>query len=209
MNRISRGHFLHFPLLALLALMLAGCETAPQKSGGAAALQQHYLARLPKWEAEGKIAIRRGDKRESASFKWTQERDHYAIHLFGPFGQGATWLKRTERGVTLENAKTGVRQAPTAEELMQAVVGWQVPVSNLQFWLRGLSAPQPAPTGVELDATGLLTQLQQQGWQVDYSKHGNFAGWWLPTKVVAGRDELQVTLVIKHWNLPAKPSRLP
>lgn len=195
-------------LLVVLLATLAGCQSIPQKPAGGTG-QQPYLQKIPRWEAEGKIAIRKGEERESASFKWSQQQENYVIHLFGPFGQGATWLRRTSRSVTLENAKTGVRRATTAEALMQDVMGWQVPVSNLRFWLRGLPAAKPAPTELRRDGTGLLTGLQQQGWQVDYSKYENFSGWWLPTKVVARRDDLLITAVIKSWQLPTAPSRLP
>src|SRR5690606_22103807 len=123
------------------------------------------------WGAEGKIALQLGKERESASFNWSQEHSNYSVHLFGPFGQGATWLRKTARGVTLESARNGVHQARTAEELMNNVLGWQVPVSNLQFWLRGLPAKKPKPTGLDRGAEGFVAELRQEGWQVSYSKH--------------------------------------
>lgn len=190
-------------LLVCLAALTA-CQSTPQKIPGAASQMEHlYVAR--EWEAEGKIAITLERERESASFKWSQVRDNYVIHLFGPFGQGGTWLRRTSRSVTLENAKTGVRHARSAEALMEEVLGWQVPVSNLQFWLRGLPAPKPRATHILQDNTGHLSSLQQQGWRVNYSHYQNFNGWWLPTRVTAERDRLQIRAVIKHWSLPAAP----
>jgi outer membrane lipoprotein LolB len=182
---------------------LSGCESTPRKTPGSPQMQYLYNARS--WEAEGKIAITMGGERESASFKWSQDHDDYVIHLFGPFGQGATWLRRSGRSVTLENAKTGVQRARSAEELMQEVLGWQVPVSNLQFWLRGLPALKPAPTQMAQDESGQLTGLQQQGWQVDYGAHQNFNGWWMPTRLTAQRDDLQIRVVIKQWQMPPPP----
>jgi outer membrane lipoprotein LolB len=187
--------------LFLLLAALTGCESTPRKIPGASA-QMQSLYGVQQWEAEGKIAITMGEQRESASFKWSQQRDDYVIHLFGPFGQGGTWLRRTGREVTLENAKTGVQRARSPEALMQDVMGWQVPVSNLQFWLRGLPALKPAPTQITQDTSGHLTGLQQQGWQVAYGEHQNFNGWWLPTRVTAERDDLQIRLVIKQWQMP-------
>lgn len=198
--------------LAVLALcllvLLSGCESTPRKVPGSSA-QMQALYDAGHWEAEGKIAITMGAERESASFKWSQERDDYVVHLFGPFGQGATWLRRSGREITLENAKTGVRRARSAEALMQEVMGWQVPVSNLQFWLRGLPAHKPAPTHMTQDDTGHLTRLEQQGWQVDYGGHQNFDGWWLPTRVTARRDDLEIRMVIKQWHLAAPPAGAP
>jgi len=188
-----------------VAALLAGCQSNPQKEAGIA-LQDHHLQRIPHWEAEGKIAVQMAGEHQSASFKWTQDKGNYVVHLFGPFGQGATWLRRTQRGVTLENnAKTGRHRAASAEALMQDVMGWQVPVSNLQFWLRGLPAKQPKPTQAQRDSTGVLTHLEQEGWQVDYTRHDNFAGWSLPTKIIATRDDIRLTVVVKRWQLPTAP----
>jgi outer membrane lipoprotein LolB len=186
-------------------LALTGCQSTPHKSSGGAQ-QEKLLERVAHWEAEGKIAIQMANDRQSASFKWTQDKADYAIHLFGPFGQGTTWLRRTARGVTLENAKTGSHKAASAEALMLDVLGWQVPVSNLQFWLRGLPANKPRPKNLERDPAGFLAVLHQEGWQVAYSRHEHFSGWWLPTRILAERDDLRLTIVIKRWQLPDAPT---
>lgn len=190
---------------ACLLALLAGCQSTPEVPGERAQ-QEQRLQRIQHWEAEGKIAIRMADDRQSASFKWTQKKDDYAIHLFGPFGQGTTWLRRSSGRVTLESAKTGVHRAASAEMLMQDVLGWQVPVTNLQFWLRGLPAKKPRPERQERDLTGLLSHLQQQGWEVTYSRYEPFSGWWLPTRIQAERDDLRLTIVVKRWQLPTAPA---
>ena len=195
-------------LVAVGAMIaLSGCQTTPQKATGGAQQEKH-LYRLGQWEAEGKIAIQMADDRESASFKWMQDKANYTVHLFGPFGQGTTWLRRTSRGVILESAKTGTHKASSAETLMEDVLGWQVPVSNLQFWLRGLPANKPKPDNLERDPTGFVNLLQQEGWQVAYSRHEHFNGWWLPTRIRAEREDLKLTVVIKRWRLADAPSSL-
>lgn len=181
-------------------LILSGCETLPQKPSDLT-LQQQQLLQVKKWKAEGKLSLTFQSERHSASFNWSQLEENFSIHLFGPFGQGATWLRHDGGMFTLENAQTGMRYAPTAEELMQEVLGWQVPVSNLQFWLRGLPAPTPRATNTTFDASGLLTQLQQQRWIVTYSGHQEFTGWWLPTRISAKRDDIEIKIVVKSWQL--------
>lgn len=190
-----------------LLIALTGCQTTPRQSSGGAQ-QEKLLYRIKHWEAEGKIAIQMANDRQSASFKWAQDNGDYAIHLFGPFGQGATWLRRTSRGVVLESAKAGTHKAASAETLMENVLGWQVPVSNLQFWLRGLPAKKPKPDNSARDQAGFLSLLNQEGWQVAYSRHEHFDGWWLPTRIQAERDDLKLTLVIKRWRLPDAPPTL-
>lgn len=193
---------------AALLMVVSGCQTTPRQTLGSTQ-QEIALYGVKHWQAEGKIAIQMADDRQSASFTWRQDKADYTIHLFGPFGQGATWLRRTSGGVTLENAKTGVHRAASAEALMEDVIGWQVPVAGLQFWLRGLPAHKPQPTQLERDAEGALSHLQQQGWQVTYSRYELFDGWRLPSRILATRDDLRLTIVIKRWQLPELPPASP
>jgi outer membrane lipoprotein LolB len=191
-----------------LAALLSGCQSTPTPKTSGGLLQESHLYRAENWQAEGKISIQMASDRQSASFKWNQAKESYEIHLFGPFGQGATWLRRTGREVTLENVKTGQHKAASAEALMQEVLGWQVPVTNLQFWLRGMPAKKLRPQNLERDPAGFLTHLHQEGWQVDYSRHQDFNGWWLPTRILAARNDLRLTIVIKSWQLPDAPANL-
>lgn len=211
-SRLMKRHMIRIPPALLLigtclVILLGGCQSTPRQTIGSAQ-QERLLYGMPQWEAEGKIAIQMAGDRQSASFKWTQDKANYSVHLFGPFGQGTTWLRRTSRGVTLESAKTGTHRAASAEALMEEVLGWQVPVSNLQFWLRGLPAKKPKPTHLERDSAGLMAQLHQQGWQVTYSRHEHFKGWQLPTRILAERDDLRLAIVIKRWQLPDPPAAL-
>lgn len=186
--------------LLMLTSLLSACQSTlvlPEN----VSRQQEAIRRIPSWQAEGKIAINMNGERQSASFDWQQQHGNYVIHLYGPFGQGATWLRRTSKGVSLENADIGNRRAATAELLMQETLGWQVPVSELQYWIRGLAAPKPAPSVLELNDNQLIAQLEQQGWQVTFSRYGLHEGWVLPEKLSAEREGIEVTLVVKRWQL--------
>jgi outer membrane lipoprotein LolB len=188
----------------LIVFALSGCQTSPPRP--VLSPQQYSIQAIPNWQAEGKIAINMNGQRQNASFKWEQDQADYVVHLFGPFGQGTTWLRRTSEGVSLENAEIGLKRAATAEQLMKTNLGWQVPVSNLQYWLRGLTAPSPRPKHQETDPRGLLTALEQEGWTVAYPQYQTFQGLLLPAKMTAKRDAITVTIAIKQWQLlPASP----
>lgn len=187
-----------------LAVYLAGCQSVRQPFPNGE-LQADYLSHANEWRAEGKIAVKLDGTSHSASFQWTQKNQNYRIHLFGPFGQGTTWLKRDASGVTLESAETGKRSASNPEDLMQETLGWQVPISNLQHWIKGLVAPLPPPDRAEVDSLGFLSQLQQEGWQVSYSRYHNVRGWWLPGKIIAQRDTMRLVVIIKKWRMPSAP----
>lgn len=193
----GRGLF----LLALLVAFISGCQTLAPMPELTAEQQAQRLATFPRWEAEGKIALRLANDNQSGFFKWTQLRENYVIHIFGPFGRGATWLRRTSHGVTLENAETGYRQADTPEALMEQVLGWQVPVSSLRYWMLGVADPNYPVEQLELDAQGFIRSVHQQGWSVEFQNPQRVQGMQLPGRIRAHREQMRVTVAVNRWNL--------
>lgn len=198
-----RYHRLTALLAGALFLLLTGCQSTPTRGDKASTpLVQDEHSYLRSWEAQGKISLQKGDDRTSASYRWRQLNQNYIIHLHGPFGQGATWLKRTTKGVTLENAEVGIVGAATAEELMQQVAGWQVPVSGLQYWITGMAVPGIPAEITAVGEDGLATAITQQGWTIEFGKRKIIEGRPTPTKIVATRDDIRVTVIVKDWDVP-------
>ena len=207
------NHAAPFSLLALLAaLVLSSCQTTPARVGDEATkpISEEYHRRfLNHWQADGKIGLRYGDERANATFDWEQRNANYVIHLYGPFGSGATTVRRTSKGVTLENAERGYVGAPDPESLMRDMLGWQVPLSGMQYWLRGLTDPEAPIEGETFDEAGRLQAFTQLGWQVTFDRSQMVRGWTLPGRVRAEREDMQVTAVIKDWEVPLAPGAKP
>ncbi len=192
--------------ISLLALLLSGCQSFSPKDTGtpetniqATKVHTLQLKKLNRWRALGKIKITVDDQPRSASFEWQQFKENYAINFFGPFGYGSSWLRRTSKGVTLESPKQPLQWAPTPEQLLQQTVGWQAPINELQYWIKG----QPAPNGIleQVFTTphGAFTALTQQGWDIQLSRHQKYGTLWLPHKLLASRQGLTVLIIIKRW----------
>lgn len=193
-------------LLSLLALLwLSACQPTRHVPLSDGSRQAQHLQHESRWQAEGKLALDFAGDRQSASFDWRQDKRNYTIHLFGPLGQGSTWLKKTGRKVSLESPKIARQTALSAESLMQENLGWQVPVSNIQYWIRGLNAPKPVADHIQRDANEFITELHQEGWQVTYQRYETFNGWYLPTKITAERNDIRLRLIIKQWALGEAP----
>ncbi|MBK3747276.1 lipoprotein insertase outer membrane protein LolB [Stutzerimonas balearica] len=192
-------------LPALLSLLLAGCAgIGPRESvegAGNTANWRHHKARIAKidgWQISGKIGIRAPQDSGSGTLFWLQRQDYFDIRLSGPLGRGATRLTGRPDAVTLEIAGQGRYQADSPEALVERQLGWQLPVSNLLWWVRGLPAPD-SRSRLSLDGASRLARLEQDGWQVDYLAYRDEDGYALPERIrLEGRD-LQVTLVIKDW----------
>lgn len=197
-------------LVATLAVMtLAGCQNLATRSTSETAsdalTEEQYRRYLDNFKVDGKIALRAEDERATAFFNWEQKKGNYVISLYGPFGRGATYLRRTTKGVTLENAEHGYVGAPDAESLMRDVLGWQVPITGLQYWVRGLADPSAEITSERFDDEGFRTHLEQQGWSVTFKRPRSVNGWQLPGRLDAERDGMKVVMVLSDWDVPLAP----
>ena len=187
--------------LGLMMAIVTACAVGPAKLDVNEG-QQSQLRQLETWHAEGKLGVRFADDAHSANFDWINDQGDFSLRLSGPFGQGTTWLRRQGRLITLESPDEPLRKASSAEQLMLEQLGWQVPVSNLRYWIKGTAAPEHKVGKMSRNIDGTLAELHQQGWTISYSRYSAYNGWALPGKLVAERGDLRLTMIIKNWQLP-------
>lgn len=180
----------------ILLGLLANCAVQQTK------LDTSQLADIHRWNAKGKISISAEGERKSANFSWLNKGRDFDISLHGPFGSGAAKLKRRGNIVSYADGKEN-RRASSAEQLLYDATGWQLPISELAWWIKALPAPNTEFEQTSGD-TGELSTLIQQGWQLQYKNYQLVRGHMLPGKIIAKRDEFKLLLVIKHWELKAR-----
>ena len=166
----------HTILLAILALLLAGCATQmeppfdhPVYQKKPWKLRKLKLNNEVCWNINGVVSITSGGNTQMGSFSWKQFQDRYAISISGPLNIGAISIQGMPGRVTL-NRPTGSYSAPNAETLMQQQLGWYLPVTNLYYWVRGLPAPQ-SKGRESYDNFGHLAVLEQEGWTIQYQAY--------------------------------------
>jgi outer membrane lipoprotein LolB len=194
-------HVLAFSLIALLA----GCagitpHEAVQGKGDANKWRanKEQLASLDGWQINGKVGIRAPKDSGSGTLFWLQRQDYYDIRLSGPLGRGAARLTGRPGAVSLEVANQGRYDAPDPETLLKDQLGWKLPVSHLVWWVRGLPAPD-SKSRLTLDGDSRLSNLEQDGWQIEYLSYTEQNGYTLPERMKLHGQDLDVTLVIKDW----------
>lgn len=162
--------------------------------------QQEKIAELQTWQLDGKIGMKIGKDSGSATLFWLQQLDYYDIRLSGPLGRGATRIIGKKGDVSIEIAGQGRYTASTPEELLQQQLGWNIPISHLVWWIKGLPAPS-TPYTYNLNESHLLQDLTQDNWTIHYQDYQNYAGYWLPERIIATTQDIRITLVIKQWTL--------
>lgn len=190
-------------LLPWLIMFLGACAwQSPQPPASIANWQKHteHLQQLDSWLLEGKLGYR--DKRDggSAWINWQQSDTAFDVQLHGPFGSGATRILGDNSYAELQQSGEDTLTASSPASLTELLFGWQWPVDQLQFWVRGIPSPHTPITLRTHNTEGTLASLQQSSWQLDFAGYEQVDQWILPTRIKGSSGEVSFTLVIKRWH---------
>jgi outer membrane lipoprotein LolB len=102
--------------------------------------------------------------------------------------------------VTLQTSDGKSFHAASAEQLLTKNWGFNLPVSNMRYWIRSLPVPDMA-ANTQYDSKGRLATLVQQGWRIDYLNYSNVGGVDLPERLSITSPALRVKIVVYQWRL--------
>jgi outer membrane lipoprotein LolB len=160
-------------ILSAILLFLEGCTNLQKSLFFEPVLQderQTSLKQITNWEIDGVLSITRGKKRDTARFKWLQKHDSYTINVSGPFNIGGVHIIGDADNVEFCRTRKKCIKASTPEQLALSQLGWQFPISNIRYWILTLPVPCIKVDAASIDRYGHLTDLNQSGWQIKYSK---------------------------------------
>lgn len=170
-------------LACLAVLLMAACAQIP----GHSAAEPVLGPPLQRFAAEGRIALRQGDRRDHLRFSWEHAPGSDVVLLMSPLGQGLAELTRDAAGARLVQPNQAVMSADSLPQLVQRAFGTPLPLEALAEWLRGA---QPALSG-EID-----------GWRVVITETSPFRQHRLLRIMEARRDDVEFKLVVDEWNAP-------
>jgi outer membrane lipoprotein LolB len=190
----------------LFTLLLSACSTkGPVRIEEPERLRLYQaktdqLAGFTAWRLDGKLAVSDEKDGGSGTFRWNQGADGVEMDFHGALGRGAWRMRAGEADAQLTLADGTVHHADSVETLVRQQLGWEIPVEDLSWWVRGLSTPGSFLRR-EIDGEGNVNTLLQNGWTIDYGKYRDFDGSILPVKLTARRGEWKVKLVIRDWEM--------
>ncbi len=158
------------------------------------------LSGIENWDLNALIAIRNRKDDATASLTWQQNRKNYTLNVFGPLGTNPIKLSGKPGQVALQNAHGQIFYASTPEALLAQQTGYQLPVSGLYYWIRGLPVPG-TPSQTHFDTYHHLVELDQQGWKIQYLRYTSVHQIDLPTKIFLVSPDLSVKIIINKWQL--------
>jgi outer membrane lipoprotein LolB len=188
-------------LWVLLAL-LSACAGISQQQPSSAGWKTHseQLAALQRWTANGKLALRTAEASESASIVWEQHHLNTHLQLSGPLGIGATTIDSDGQRLDIRQGDDFHSIDISTPDAIVMNTGLDLPLNALTHWLKGLPAPNSKLQSFELNPqTELLQSLQQDDWDVQFQRYGEFQGYILPTRMQIERGTTRAKIVISSW----------
>jgi len=69
----------------------------------------------------------------------------------------------------------------------------------MRYWVRGIASPDSVASRIEYNPDGTVALIEQRGWLISYPRYQELEGLRLPAKIVANRDALKLTIILKRW----------
>jgi outer membrane lipoprotein LolB len=192
-------------LIATAALLLtAGCKTLPPSAGtgpGADAPwpeQRAALEKLDRYGLNGRVAVAAQGQGFSASLRYQQEPSRSNLALDGPLGIGGLRVDLEGEDITIATSRGEKLDGEAARGELERRLGFQLPLTELRWWLLGLPAPGEASVNQD-EASGEIRDFTQNGWHVSINARVAGLGFALPQRLTAEREGARLKLLVEQW----------
>jgi len=202
-THVSRHWLRTSCLLGCAALFLSACSIAPRAEVNSDwAKQREQLRDLDSWELRGRVNVRYDNDNDTPRILWSQQNVEYHIRLWGTFNVGSTTIVGRPGFVTLESDGE-VLTANSPEDLILQQLGYELPVSQLNYWIKGLPAPQSVPE-LGFNELNQLTNISQDGWDINFPDPRQYGEITLPREVILtrARNDIRLRFIGLNWSLP-------
>lgn len=173
----------------------------------AAALAMSACAVLPPavphyptpFDLSGRVRVNHDGRAFSSGVRWQHAPGRDEMWLLTPVGQALAHIVSEADGASYTGADRRQYQAATVEALTRQALGWELPLTRLQYWARGEIAPGSTPDAVERDAGQRLARLEQDGWRIEFTNYSADEHSGLPRRLDLVRGTYEIRLVIDLW----------
>jgi outer membrane lipoprotein LolB len=204
MPAFARAASRAIPILFLAGvMMLAGCRTAPPKSGagpGADAPwpeQRAGLEALDRYALNGRVAVAANGQGFSANLRYAQQASNSELSLDGPLGIGGLRLALAGEDLEVATSRGEKLDGLEARAELERRLGFELPLNELRWWLLGI--PAPGEAAVNAADSGEIRDFTQRGWRVVINSRAPGLGFSLPQRLTAEREGARLKLLVEHW----------
>jgi len=186
-------------LAAVLAgTLLAGCSLLPKHSPEGERQWQARradLERIERFTLQGRVAA--GLFGGSGTVHWRQDGARYDLRLSAPGGTQAVRIQGDDRRAEVRTPQERWT-TDQPEALLRERLGLALPLAQLRHWVLGRPAPG-SEASLELDESGHITALEQDGWELEIAEYMDAGARQLPRRLRLEGPEVTLKLVVDAW----------
>ena len=150
----------------------------------------------------GKIDVVDGSRGEyHGKIRWVRYGEEQDIQMMAPTGKTLALLTQKNGGFELLTSEGHFLQSASSEELLQKALGYQFPLSGLDFWVQGAASPYSAFQS-KPNAQGQFDSITQDGWTIRYGDYFKPEGDYptrVPRRITAVRGDLSIKMSVDNW----------
>lgn len=192
-------------LFVIGCLIMLGCTHQTTAPATTASGPQQSSKPIPEsWDIKAKLGIRntlKNGNSGSVFLDWQQRGDEYRIRVSGPLGQGGANITGNHHQITIKPAGKAPLTSNKPEQLIRDTFGWDFPLRDLSYWIRGLASPYRSNTQLAYAKDDTLSSLKQSVWSMTYERYQPAQEWLMPAVLRTEKDGLSLKLVIRQWQL--------
>ena len=200
-----------FLSIGFAVIVLAGCSQFGELSQRPRQWQhwQEAQQQLVSWDMHARSVVILAGGVYYVGLNWRRDDSGMVLLIEAPFGQGVFRIESSSAIPPLHQLflpDGQVYQNRSAAALLEQAIGWSIPISGLEFWIRGLPQPDSRYTK-QFSPQGQLKSIRQDGWSISYLDY--FDGKesiHLPRRLELMREDITLKLVIENWQSVAKQS---
>jgi len=158
------------------------------------------MAQYDDWDMHSRAVVKLEAEAYNIGIRWQRDPDSFMMLLEAPFGQG---VFRIESGAgeayRLRLPDGQVFENLTAEALLEDVIGWSLPLSGLDYWIRGMPRPG-SDYSHRVRADGSTRSIKQDQWEISYLDYFELQeNPRLPRKIELSSEDITVRLIVERW----------
>ena len=184
--------------------MLVFCAVLSTLSGCASTRPAQVLpssnVSIGAFSLNGRVAVKLEDRGYTASLRWRHSATRDSLRLFSPLGSVVGEIEADSDGATLTTGDKKVYRSNDAQSLTREVLGWDLPLSGLRYWVTGRADPALPVQAQSRDDKERLKSLMQNDWRIAYLEY--FGDSALPARLSLVYERLNLRLIVEHWELP-------
>jgi len=146
------------------------------------------------------VGVKLDDRGYTARLLWRHSATRDSLRLLSPVGSVIGEIEADGAGATLTTSDKKVYRSSDAQSLTRDVLGWDLPLSGLRYWVTGRADPDSSVQAEQRDDKQRFKMLTQNEWRVEYLEY--FADSALPARLSLAYDRLKLRLIVEQWELP-------